>query len=336
MKAMVLSQTAPLSDRPDPLRMVELATPTPAADELLVQVTACGVCHTELDEIEGRLPPPRLPVVPGHEVVGRIVERGKSVSLFEIGERVGVGWIHRSSGEQDENLSPQFMATGYDVDGGYAQYMTVPATYAVAIPANLTDTQAAPLMCAGAIGYRALRLSGIRDGDPLGLMGFGGSAHLVLPTARHLFPNSRVFVFSRDQSVRRFACELGAHWAGEIDEMPPQAMQAIIDTTPAWKPVIESLKKLRPGGRLVINAIRKEESDKQALLDLSYHEQLWMEREIKSVANLTHADIADFLPLAAEIPLRPEVKLYSLEQANEALRDLRGGRIKGTNVLQIS
>ncbi|EMI18557.1 zinc-binding alcohol dehydrogenase family protein [Rhodopirellula maiorica SM1] len=336
MKAMVLSQTAPLSEVPEPLRSVELATPKPAESELLIRVAACGVCHTELDEIEGRLRPPHLPIVLGHEVVGCVVERGKHVTRFANGDRVGVGWIHHSSGDEDENLSPQFAATGCDVNGGYAQFMTVPEDYAVAIPDALSDTQAAPLMCAGAIGYRALRLTGLRDGQPLGLMGFGGSGHLVLPTAKHLYPNSPVYVFTRDESVQQFACDLAADWAGDIDAVPPQPLQAIIDTTPAWKPVVESMKKLRPGGRLVINAIRKEDADKDELLNLSYHEHLWMEREIKSVANLTHRDIAEFLPLAAEIPLRPEVTLYPLDQANEALRNLRRGQIKGANVLVVS
>ena len=336
MKAMVLSQTAPLSEQPEPLSCVELETPTPADNELLIRVAACGVCHTELDEIEGRLTPPRLPIVLGHEVAGRVVERGKRVTLFAIGDRVGVGWIHHSSGDEDENLSPRFAATGCDVNGGYAEFMTVSEDYAVAIPDALSDTQAAPLMCAGAIGYRALRLTGLRDGEPLGLMGFGGSGHLVLPTAKHLFPNSPVYVFTRDESVQQFARDLTADWAGDINAVPPQPLQAIIDTTPAWKPVVESMKKLRPGGRLVINAIRKEDVDKNELQKLNYHEHLWMEREIKSVANLTHRDIAEFLPLAAEIPLRPEVTLFPLTQANEALRNLRRGQIKGANVLVVS
>ncbi len=335
MKAMVLKQTAALDAVPDPLQWMEIETPSPGEQDLLIEVSACGVCHTELDEIEGRLVPPHLPVVLGHEIVGRVVERGQRVTRFQLGDRVGVGWIHHSSGAADENLSPEFAATGCDVNGGYAEYMTVSEAYAVAIPDNLADTQAAPLMCAGAIGYRALRLTGIRDGDPLGLMGFGGSGHLVLPTAKHLFPNSPVYVFTRDLSVQRFAVGLGADWAGGVADAPPQLVQAVIDTTPAWKPVVESLKKLRPGGRLVINAIRKEDADKDALLDLSYHEQLWMEREIKSVANLTHADIAEFLPLAGQISLHPEVTVYPLERANEALRDLRRGRIKGANVLSL-
>jgi propanol-preferring alcohol dehydrogenase len=332
---MILTRTASLSVRSEPLKLVDIDTPKPADNELLIRVSTCGVCHTELDEIEGRLTPPHLPVIPGHEVIGKVTDRGSSITRFSIGDRVGVGWIHHSSGEVDENLSPQFAGTGCDVNGGYAEFMTVPEDYAVPIPDEFTDIQAAPLMCAGAVGYRSLRLTGLRNGDPLGLMGFGGSAHLVLPTAKHLFPNSAIYVFTRDTAVQQFARELGAHWAGDIDTTPPEPIQAIIDTTPAWKPVVESLKKLRPGGRLVINAIRKEDKDKHELLHLSYHEHLWMEREIKSVANLSHADIVEFLPIAAAIPLSPEVTTYRLDQANEALRDLRRGKIKGAKVLQV-
>ncbi len=190
-------------------------------------------------------------------------------------------------------------------------------------------------MCAGAIGYRALRLAGIADGQALGLMGFGSSAHLVIQTARHLYPSSPIYVFDRSESVRAFARTLGAQWAGEIDAPPPQPLQAIIDTTPVWRPVVESMKKLRPGGRLVINAIRKADTDKEALLELSYHDHLWMEREIKSVANLTHFDIAEFLPLAGQIPLKPTVTPFPLEAANEALQVLYSGSVRGSNVLII-
>jgi len=335
MKAMVLEQTVSLDQVARPLRLVDLPTPTPAADELLIQVSACGVCHTELDEIEGRVRPPRLPVVLGHEVVGTVAACGEDVTAFSSGDRVGVGWIHHSSGDSDENLSPEFAATGCHVNGGYAEYMTVGQNYAVAIPENLSDTEAAPLMCAGAIGYRALRLASIDDGQPLGLMGFGGSAHLVLQISKHLYPRSPVYVFDRKQPVQEFAVDLGADWAGNLDHSPPQPLKAIIDTTPVWRPIVESMKKLAPGGRLVINAIRKEDDDKEALLELSYHDHLWMEREIKSVANLTHTDIAEFIPLAGEIPLRPQVTLFPLEEANAALQNLRQGGIRGANVLTI-
>lgn len=336
MKAMILERTASLGDRYRPLRLVQLPTPSPRSDELLLRVTVCGVCHTELDEIEGRLPPPRLPVIPGHEVIGRVVSCGADAHRFQLGDRVGVGWIHCSSGDKDENLSPDFCATGCDVNGGYAEFMTVPERYATHLPNDLSDAEAAPLMCAGAIGYRALRLTNLQNGKPLGLMGFGGSAHLVLQLANHLFPDSPVYAFDRSAQVQQFALELGADWSGEIDASPPKAVHAMIDTTPAWKPVVEAMKKLSPGGRLVINAIRKEESDKDALMQLSYHDDLWMEKEIKSVANLTRFDIRGFLPLAAAIPLRPRVSLFPLEDANDALSHLKEGGLRGAYVLQIA
>ncbi len=333
MKALILPKIVSLSQTDTPLDLVELPAPQPLDDEILIRVAACGVCHTELDEIEGRTPPPRLPVILGHEVVGYVDQRGRKFSRFRLGDRVGVGWIHSSSGDAQENLSEQFCATGRDVNGGYAEYMTVNAHYAYPIPPDFTDAQAAPLLCAGAIGYRALRLSGLRNGEPLGLTGFGGSAHLVLQLVRAQFPASPVFVFARDQQSREFASRLGAAWVGDTSDRAPERLQAIIDTTPAWKPVVEALANLRPGGRLVINAIRKEDRDKDALLQLSYHEHLWMEREIKSVANITHADIEEFLPLAAEAGLRPEVTTYHLEEANRALSELRTGPVRGAKVL---
>jgi propanol-preferring alcohol dehydrogenase len=221
------------------------------------------------------------------------------------------------------------------VNGGYAEYMTVPETYTYPIPKCFSDAEAAPLLCAGAIGYRALRLTQLKDGDLLGLTGFGGSAHLVLQVARYRFPNSQIYVFARDPVERDFARQLGAVWAGDTTDRAPDRLHAIIDTTPVWKPVIEALANLRPGGRLVINAIRKEDADKDALLGLSYHDHLWLEREIKTVANITQFDIREFLPLAAEIPIRPEVTTYRLEDANQALVELKRGRVKGTKVLVI-
>lgn len=335
MKAMILTRTAPMEQVEQPLELVERDRPAPGPGELLLRVSTCGVCHTELDEIEGRLKTGRLPVIPGHEVVGRIEEIGAAVSGYSIGDRMGVGWIHCSDGGPQENLSEEFVSTGCDVDGGYAEYMTVPAGYSVPIPDTLSDEQAAPLLCAGAIGYRALRLTNMVDGDSLGLMGFGASGHLVLQLAKHLYPHSPVYVFAREQQVREFALRLGADWAGNVAEQPPTRLHAIIDTTPAWRPVVQSLKKLAAGGRLVINAIRKEDRDKEALLEISYHDDLWMEREIKSVANLSRADIAEFLPIAAAIPIKSQVNLYPLQQANEALQALRRGAIKGANVLRV-
>ncbi|MEZ4216727.1 MAG: alcohol dehydrogenase catalytic domain-containing protein [Myxococcota bacterium] len=335
MRAMVLSRLAPLADEPEPLALRDLPVPVPGADELLVEVAACGVCHTELDEIEGRTPPPRLPVVLGHQIVGRVRAVGSDALAARVGERVGVGWIHRSDGSARENLSPAFRATGRDVDGGYAEYAIAAADYAFPVPDAFDDAEAAPLLCAGAIGHRALRLAQIEDGQVLGLMGFGGSAHLVLQLARHRFPNARIFAFARDPEVRAFALREGADWAGATRDAPPAPLDAAIDTTPAWEPVVASLAALAPGGRLVVNAIRKEERDKRALLDLSYHEHLWMEREIKSVANITGSDVREFLAEAAEIPIRPRVETYPLEDANRALRELAAGRVRGAKVLRI-
>jgi len=333
---MVLSKIASLGEVDAPLELVDLPVPEPLPGEVLLKVSACGVCHTELDEIEGRAPPPKLPVVLGHEVVGRVERLGKAVTKLKPGDRVGVGWIHSSTGEKDENLSPEFRGTGRDVNGGYAEFMTVAEDYAYPIPDAFSDAQAAPLLCAGAIGYRALRLTNLEDGERLGLTGFGGSAHLVLQMVHHRFPNTRVFVFARDPMEREFAKELGAVWAGDTAEPSPEKLHAVIDTTPAWKPVVEALANLQPGGRLVINAIRKEAIDKEYLLNLSYQDHLWLEREIKTVANITRHDIEEFLPLAAEIPIQPEVTTYRLEEANRALMELKRGRIKGAKVLVMS
>ena len=335
MKAMIIHRIVSLLDEEAPLMETELPTPDAGHGEIRVKISACGVCHTELDEIEGRTAPPRIPVVPGHEVVGRVDQLGPGATRFTIGDRVGVGWIHSSSGSIEENLSPSFRATGRDVDGGYAEYMTVPETYAYPIPEPFSDAEAAPLLCAGGVGYRSLRLTGIEDGQTLGLTGFGGSAHLVLQLVRHLYPKIKVFVFARDPAARAFALELGAVWAGDTADRSPQRLHAIIDTTPAWKPVVEALANLKSGGRLVINAIRKEDGDKDSLLGLSYHEHLWLEKEIKSVANVTHRDIAEFLPIAASIPLRPAVQTYPLEEANRALLELKREPVRGAKVLLI-
>ena len=352
MRAMILDELGPLDRSPKPLRLAELPDPSPGAGEVLIRVSTCGVCHTELDEIEGRTPPPELPVVLGHQVVGRVEEvgpdpdgegetRGTMGEAPRAGDRVGVAWIYSACGrcvhcrEGNDNLCSEFRATGRDANGGYAQLMVAPRDFVFPIPANFNDAEAAPLLCAGAIGYRSLRLAEISDGDPLGLTGFGASGHLVLKMVRHRFPNTDVHVFARSESERAFALELGAVWAGDTADRPPQGLAAIIDTTPVWKPVVEALRCLRPGGRLVINAIRKEDHDKELLLRLDYGEDLWMEREIKSVANVASRDVSEFLELAAEIPILPEVQEYELEDANRALQELRKGKIRGAKVLRI-
>ncbi|MBM3312871.1 MAG: zinc-binding dehydrogenase, partial [Candidatus Aminicenantes bacterium] len=285
---------------------------------------------------------PRLPVIPGHQAVGRVERSGPGASLFKPGDAVGVAWIHSACGRcayclsERENLCPDFRATGRDVDGGYAEYMTVPEAYALPLPAGFKDVEAAPLLCAGAIGYRSLRLAGLRDGQRLGLTGFGASGHLVLKLARHEFTKSEIYVFARSERQRAFALELGARWAGATEDAPPEKLEAVIDTTPAWKPVVEALRHLAPGGRLVINAIRKEGTDREALLGLDYPSHLWMEKEVKSVANVTRRDVREFLAKAAAISLRPEVETYTLAEANVALAELKLGRTRGAKVLKIA
>lgn len=342
MRAIILRALADLESNSEPLEMADLAVPEPGAGEVRLRLAVCGVCHTELDEIEGRLPPPRLPVVPGHQAVGRVEALGAGVADLREGDRVGVAWIGWACGrckacrEGDENLCPFFRATGRDVDGGYAEFMTVPAAFAHPIPETFTDVEAAPLLCAGAIGYRSLKLADLKDGEPLGLTGFGASAHLVLQMARHRYPASPVYVFARSEGERAFARELGAAWAGESGEEPPAKLAAVIDTTPAWQPVVDALRNLEPRGRLVINAIRKEERDKSALLGLDYPRDLWMEKEIKSVANVARSDVRELLALAAEIPIHPEVEEFPLADANRALRELKARSVRGAKVLRIS
>jgi propanol-preferring alcohol dehydrogenase len=342
MKAMILTGLSRFAENPAPLVLAEMPEPTPGDGEILIAVSACGVCHTELDEIEGRTPPPVFPVILGHQVVGKVAALGPGAGRFRIGDRLGVGWIHWACGiceacrSGNENVCPQFRATGRDVHGGYAEFMTVPEAFSYAIPGIFSDAEAAPLLCAGAIGYRSLHLTGLREGQSLGLTGFGASAHLILKMVHHRFPLTKVFVFARSERERAFALELGAVWAGASEEKPPEKLNAVIDTTPAWKPVVDALKHLTPGGRLVINAIRKEERDKTELLRLDYPAHLWLEKEIKSVANVTRRDISEFLALAAEIPLRPEIQEYPLMDVNQALAELREGKIRGAKVLRMA
>lgn len=341
MKAMVLKQLARLEENPTPLELETLPDPIPREREVLIKISACGVCHTELDEIEGRTLPSQFPIVLGHQVVGRIVAVGPGARAFKIGDRVGVAWIFSACGQckfclrGEENLCYDFRATGRDAHGGYAEYMTVSEDFAYPIPEVFSDVEAAPLLCAGAIGYRSLRLTNLQDGQNLGLTGFGASAHLVLQLARALYPNTKIFVFARSETERAFARELGAAWAGDISEESPEKLDAIIDTTPVWRPIIESLKNLERGGRIVINAIRKEDTDKSALAQLDYATHLWLEKEIKSVANVTRRDVREFLEVASKIPIKPEVQVYKLEEANQALLDLKARKIRGAKVLMI-
>ncbi len=343
MLAQVLDRAVQFATPWRPLRLADVPAPSASPGELLVRVDVCAVCRTDLDIAEGRLVPPRYPVVPGHQVIGRVAALGDRVTQFREGDRVGVAWIHSACGMCEwclsgrENLCPQFQSTGCDVPGGYAELMTVPASFAHAIPREMTDLAAAPLLCAGAIGWRSLRLTNLRDGEPLGLTGFGASGHLVLQLARRRFPRSPVFVFARAESERAFATSLGASWTGNTSDPPPEPLAAIIDTTPAWKPIVSGLRALRPGGRLVVNAIRKETRDQSELLSLDYGRDLWLEREIKSVANVTRADVRETLDAACAEEIHATVEELPLSQANSALEAQRAaGGIRGSRVLRIS
>jgi len=337
MKAMVLRKVSQIEAAP--LELQDWPLPQVGPKQIQVKVSACGVCHTEIDEIEGRRQP-KLPIILGHEIVGRVEKLGSEVTSFGLGDRVGIAWIYSSCGKcvhcqkGDENLCDQFQGTGCDANGGYAEYTVILEDFAYPIPARFTDLQAAPLLCAGAIGYRALKLTGIQDGQILGLYGFGASAHLVIQIAKYKYPNSKVFVFTRQKgdAASQLAKGKGADWVGMTGEASPEKLDCAIDNTPVGIPVREALKNLDKGGRLVINVIRKE----TPIPELDYTEHLWQEKEIKSVANITRKDVQEFLPLAAEIPIRSEVNEFKLEEANQALLSLKQGKYRGAGVLKIS
>jgi propanol-preferring alcohol dehydrogenase len=338
MKAMVLKKISSIEEKA--LELVDLPKPIPSSKQILVKVSACGVCHTELDEIEGRVSPSRFPIILGHEIVGRVESLGLGAKKFKRGNRVGIAWISWACGQcsfclkGEENLCETAKWTGKDADGGYAQYTVVSEDFAYPIPERFTDLEAAPLLCAGVIGYRALRLSGIEDGRNLGLYGFGASAHIVIQIAKYKYPNCRVFVFTRpsQREHQNLARKLGADWIGAAGDAPPERLNCAIDFTPVGVPVREALKNLERGGRVVINAIRKT----TPVPELDYTEHLWYEKEVKSVANVTRRDAQEFLPLASEIPIVPEIQEFSLEEANEALILLKEGKIRGAGVLKMT
>jgi len=332
VKAMVLKEISPIEK--GPLVMMDLPIPIPGPEEILVNISACGVCHTELDEIEGRIKP-TLPIVLGHEIVGRVERSGSEVTKFKSGDRVGVAWIHSACGKchfcyaGNENLCFGFQGTGCHANGGYAQYTVVKEDFAYPIPDRFSDTEAAPLLCAGAIGYRDLRLSGIKKGQTLGLFGFGASAHIVLQIADYW--GCEVFVFTRSEEHRMLAKKLGATWAGGPEDEPPKKVHCTIDFTPVGETVPRALSVLEKGGRLVMAVIRK----RNAVPSLDYAQHLWDEKEVKSVANITRKDVEEFLTLAAEIPMRPEIQEFTLAEANLALQELKERKIRGAKVLRI-
>jgi len=338
MKAMVLEKTSSIEGKP--LKLVELPQPVPVSGQILVKVSTCGVCHTELDEIEGRVSPSIFPMILGHEIVGRVESLGSGASKFKRGDRVGIDWINWACGKcsfclkGEENLCDKAKWTGKDAQGGYAQYTVVSEDFAYPIPERFTDVKAAPLLCAGVVGYRALRLSGMEDGRVLGLYGFGASAHIVIQVVKDRYPDGKVFVFTRphQKEHRDLARKLGADWVGATDDTPPEKLNCAIDFTPVGEPVRQALRNLQKGGRVVINAIRKV----TLIPELDYTEHLWYEKEVKSVANVTRRDAQEFLPLAAEIPIVPETQEFELEEANEALILLKEGKIRGAGVLKMT
>ena len=328
MRAQVLREAG------TPLQLEERALSPPGAGEIRVVVSVCGVCHTDLHTVQGDLDLPRLPIVPGHQVVGRVVERGEGVSAPAVGARVGIPWLAATCGECEacregrENLCPDARFTGLHLDGGYAESITVPANAAYPLPDTLDDAHAAPLLCAGIIGYRALKLSAVPPGGRLGLVGFGASAHLTIQVATHR--EMRVAVFSRGEEHRRHALELGAEWAGGLDGTPPFPLDGLVNYTPSGPTVAAALDKLRPGGVQALAGIHMSD------LPAMPYAKLHGERVLRSVANFTAADARELLALAAEIPLRSDVELFPLADAGRALDRLAEGSLRGAAVLRVA
>ncbi|MGQ9467035.1 MAG: zinc-dependent alcohol dehydrogenase family protein [Anaerolineae bacterium] len=330
MKAMVLHSPRPAEEAP--LEMRDLPLPEPGAEEIRLRIRACGVCHTDLHTVEGDLPLPKLPVVPGHQVVGMVDAIGEKVHRFTVGQRVGVPWLYRTCGTCEfcrrgmENLCRQARFTGLHADGGYAEAMVVHQDFAYPIPEIFSDENAAPLLCAGIIGYRALRLSGVRPGERLGMWGFGASAHITLQIAQHW--GCEVYVFTRGERHRHLARELGAAWVGSAKDDPPAPVHGGIIFAPAGGLVPEALRVLERGGTLALAGVTMT-----PIPELDYDRLLYWERAVRSVANFTRQDAEEFLQLAAQVPVRTTVQTFPLEAANEALLALKEGRINGAGVL---
>jgi propanol-preferring alcohol dehydrogenase len=333
MKAMVLSEFGQVET--SPLKLKEVRPPEPGPDQLLLRVSYCGVCHTDLHTVEGELPAVKLPRIPGHQIVGRVEKAGERVSLFKTGERAGCAWLYQTCGHcpfclsHRENLCPEAKFTGYDVDGGYAELVVVPEAFAYKLPENFPDEQAAPLLCAGIIGYRSLRLSGLLPGEKLGLFGFGASAHVTVQVAAS--QGAGVYVFSRKKEHREQALKLGAVWAGQPEDDPPVKLQAVIVFAPAGEVARRALEVVDRGGTVALAGIYLS-----PVPELNYEKHLYYEKTLKSVANATRQDGVEFLKVAGEIPVKTEVQIFPLERANEALAAVKHSRINGAAVLKIS
>lgn len=331
MQAMVLQLPRPIDE--NPLVLIDVPAPVPGPGQLRLRVDVCGVCHTDLHTVEGELELPKLPLIPGHQIVGTVDESGAGVTRFRLGDRVGVAWLHSACGKCDfcqrglENLCPDARFTGLHVDGGYAQYALAEERFAYTIPERFSAEEASPLLCAGIIGYRALRLSEIRPGENLGLYGFGASAHIALQVARHW--GCAVYVFTRGEDHRRLAAELGAVWTGSAQNAPPVAMDASVTFAPVGSLIPLALRHLRPGGTLAINAIYMT-----PLPEMPYT-TIYQERTLRSVTNFTSQDAVEFLKIAADVPVRTEVELFPLSDANRVLQKLKRSEIRGAAALKM-
>jgi propanol-preferring alcohol dehydrogenase len=328
MHAMVLKTPG------ESLTCEEMRVPRPGPDQVLIKVHACGVCRTDLHVVDGELPNPKLPIVPGHEIVGSVVDCGVYAGSFRIGDRIGVPWMGHTCGECHfcrtgrENLCDRPEFTGYTLDGGYAEYTLADRRYCFSLPQDYSDTAAAPLLCAGLIGYRSYRMVG-EDAERIGIYGFGGAAHIITQVA--VFQGKRIFAFSKpgDRKAQEFARRLGAVWAGGSNEMPPELLDAAIIFAPVGSLVPAALRATAKGGIIVCGGIYMSD------IPAFPYSLLWEERTIRSVANLTREDGEQLLALAPKIPIATEVEIFSLDQANEALSCLREGRLEGAAVLTI-
>ena len=333
MKTMILKRFAPIDQ--NPLELVDLPIPEPDPENILLRIKVCGVCHTDLHTIEGELPEVKLPIIPGHQVVGFVEKLGKNTTRFKEGDRLGVAWLYSACGKcafcqrENENLCETARFTGYHVNGGYAEYIVVPEKFAYSIPEIFSDEEAAPLLCAGIIGYRALRLSEIKSGQRLGLYGFGASAHVAIQVAVHW--GCKVYVFSRSEEHRNLAGKLGAVWTGTSKDKPPTKMDSSIIFAPAGELVLDALRVLDKGGTLALAGIYMT-----PIPEMDYVKYLYHERTLRSVANATKQNGEELLQIAADIPIRTTTQVFPLKDANKVLELLKAGKISGAAVLRIS
>ena len=332
MRAMVLEKQVPVEE--SPLRLRDVPVPAPGRSEVRVRVRVCGICRTDLHTVEGDVPLRRSPLIPGHQIVGVVDALGAGVETLREGQRVGVAWVYSTCGECGyckkglENLCDRARFTGWDADGGYAEAMIVPESFAYPLPAGFSDLQAAPLLCAGIVGFRSFRLSGAQPGGRVGLYGFGASAHIILQVARHL--GCEVYVFTRTPVHQQLARAMGAAWVGDAKDTPPELLDAAVIFAPAGSLVLEVLRVLRKGGTVALADLTMS-----PIPQIDYDRLLYHERVIRSVANATREDAREFLRLAAEIPIRSEVESFRLEDANLALQALKQSKIRGAGVLKL-